>query len=110
VCQHQEPESVSAPVPTVGLRERAALANFLVLIARPGYLGYDGNSFLDVDSQVEFSPLSFVGLFAGYRYLEIDIDDRGFFINTSINGPYAGALIRFYLKKSIDGGLVKKVL
>jgi hypothetical protein len=90
-----ESESVAAPVPTVGLRGRVAIADFLGVVGRAGYMEYDDNSFFDVDAQVEVSPLPMVGLFAGYRYLDIDIDEDDFLIDASFKGPYAGALIRF---------------
>jgi len=34
-------------------------------------------------------------LFAGYRYLDVDIDEDDVLIDASFKGPYAGALIRF---------------
>jgi outer membrane protein len=90
-----ESESVKAPVPTVGLRGRVAIADFLGVVGRAGYMEYQDNSFFDVDAQVEFSPLPLVGLFAGYRYLDVDIDEDDVLIDASFKGPYAGALIRF---------------
>jgi hypothetical protein len=90
-----ESESVGAAVPTIGLRGRLALGDYLGVTSRVGYLSYDGNSFLDVDAQVELSPLPLVGVFAGYRYLDIDVDESGVMIDATFDGPYAGALIRF---------------
>lgn len=90
-----ESESVGVPVPTLGARMRVSVADYLSVIGRVGYLKYDGNSFMDVDAQIECSPLPLVGLFAGYRYLDIEVDDNDVFIDTSFAGPYAGALIRF---------------
>ena len=55
----------------------------------------DGNSFLDVDGQIEFSPIPLVGIFAGYRYLDLEVDESGVFIDATLDGPYAGALVRF---------------
>ena len=90
-----ESESVKVPLPTVGLRGRVAVADFLGVVGRVGYMEYQDNSFFDVDAQVEFSPIPLVGLFAGYRYLDIDIDEDDVLIDASFKGPYAGALIRF---------------
>jgi len=90
-----ESESIRAPLPTVGLRGRVAVADLLGVIGRVGYMEYSDNSFLDVDAQVEFSPLPMVGVFAGYRYLDIDIDEDDVAIDASFDGPYVGALIRF---------------
>lgn len=88
-------ESITAPIPTVGVRGRVAVADLLGVVGRAGYMEYGDNSFFDVDAQVEFSPLPMVGVFAGYRYLDIDIDEDDFLIDTSFKGPYAGAMIRF---------------
>lgn len=91
----KESESIGVPVPTIGARARVAFADYLGVVGRVGYLRYDGNDFLDVDAQVEFSPLPMIGLFAGYRYLDIDIDDDDVLIDATFSGPYAGALVRF---------------
>ncbi len=90
-----ESESVDVPVPTVGARVRVGLADFISVSGRVGYLEYDGNSFLDADAQVEFSPLPLVGIFGGYRYLDLDVDDSGVFVDATFAGPYAGAFVRF---------------
>jgi outer membrane protein len=90
-----ESDSLTAPVPTVGARARIGLADWVALVGRVGYMEYDGNSFLDVDGQVEFSPLPLVGIFAGYRYLDLDIDESDIIIDASLDGPYAGAFVRF---------------
>ncbi|MCK4508174.1 MAG: hypothetical protein KAU27_06525 [Desulfuromonadales bacterium] len=90
-----ESDSFGVPVPTVGARARVAVGDTLGAVGRVGYMEYDSNSFLDVDAQVEFSPLPMVGLFAGYRYLDVDLDESGVAIDATFSGPYAGALIRF---------------
>lgn len=88
-------ESVSAPIPTVGVRTRIALADFLGLTGRIGYLEYDDNHFLDAEAQLEFSPLPTVGVYAGYRILDLKIDDDDLFVETEFSGPFAGAMVRF---------------
>lgn len=90
-----ESESVQAPVPTIGARARVGFSDFLALVGRVGYLGYDGNNFLDADAQVEFSPLPLVGVFGGYRYMDIEVDEEDVFIDAQFSGPYGGLLIRF---------------
>ena len=91
----KESESVRAAVPTIGLRGRLAIGDSLGVVGRAGYLEYDNNAFLDIDVQVEYSPLPMVGIFAGYRYLDIDIDKDDVMLNATFDGPYVGALIRF---------------
>lgn len=90
-----ESEDFGVPLPTVGVRGRLAVADFLGVVGRAGYAEYSDNSFMDVDAQIEFSPLPLVGLFAGYRYLDIDVDESDVLIDATFSGPYAGALIRF---------------
>ena len=90
-----ESESIGVPVPTLGARARVAMGDSLSVVGRVGYLKYRGSSFMDVDAQVELSPIPMVGFFAGYRYLDIDVDDNDVLIDASFAGPYAGALVRF---------------
>jgi len=90
-----ESESLTAPIPTVGLRGRVGLSDFLGLVGRVGYLQYSDNSFLDADVQLEFSPIPLVGLFAGYRYFDIEVDESDVFLDVTFEGPYGGAFIRF---------------
>lgn len=90
-------ETVSAdvPVPTIGARGRVALADFIGLSGRVGYVGYANNRLLDVDAQIEFSPIPTVGIYGGYRYLDTRIDSSGVFMDMKFSGPYAGLFFRF---------------
>lgn len=90
-----EAVAATVPIPTLGLRGRVALADFLGLVGRAGYLGYAGNRFLDADVQLEFSPLPAAGVFAGYRYLDVKVDSSGTFVDARFSGPYAGGFLRF---------------
>lgn len=90
-----ETESVTAPIPTIGARTRVALADFIGLSGRIGYLEYDDNHFLDAEAQVEFSPLPTVGIYAGYRIFDLKIDEDELFVETEFSGPFAGAMVRF---------------
>lgn len=88
-------ESVKAAVPTVGLRGRVAIADALGIVGRVGYMEYQDSSFLDFDAQVEYSPLPMVGIYAGYRYMDVDLDKSDVELDANFDGPYIGALIRF---------------
>ncbi len=90
-----ESESVTAPIPTIGARTRIALADVVGITGRVGYLEYEDNHFLDAEAQVEFSPLPMVGIYGGYRYFDLKIDEDDVFIETDFSGPFVGALVRF---------------
>jgi outer membrane protein len=87
--------SATVPIPTIGLRARVALADFLGVVARVGYMSYAKNRFLDLDGQVEFSPVPLLGIYAGYRKMELKADTSGVYLNVNMQGPYVGAFFRF---------------
>jgi len=88
-------QNATIPIPTAGLRGRVALADFVGLTGRIGYMGYSGNSFTDFDAQIEFSPLPLLGIYAGYRFLNVKLDSNGIVADTTFQGPYAGGFFRF---------------
>lgn len=90
-------ESVSGtiPMPTIGARGRVAFSDYLGVVGRVGYLEVRENSFLDIDIQVEFSPVPLLGIFAGYRYIDVDVDESDVILQSTFAGPYAGVLARF---------------
>lgn len=91
----RESDSIGAPIPSMGARVRVGFADYLGVTGRVGTLKYNGNSFLDVDAQVELSPLPLVGIFAGYRYLDLDVNEGDVIVDARFSGPYAGAMVRF---------------
>ncbi|MFH7326579.1 hypothetical protein [Desulfurivibrio sp. C05AmB] len=90
-----EKESGTVPVPTLGARARLGISDLLAISGRVGYLEFDNNRFFDLDGQLEFSPVPLVGIFGGYRYLDIKVDESDVFIDASFSGPYLGAFVRF---------------
>jgi outer membrane protein len=90
-----ESASATVPIPTIGLRARVAFSDFIGINGRVGYLGYSDNHFMDADVQLEVSPLPFVGVFAGYRYMDIAIDESDIYVDADFSGFYGGAFVRF---------------
>ncbi len=88
-------KDATVTIPTIGLRARIALADFIGISGRVGYLGYSGNSFLDADAQIEFSPVPTLGIYAGYRQIKLKVDSSNVFVDAKFQGPYAGAFFRF---------------
>ncbi|MCF6177957.1 MAG: hypothetical protein L3J63_01015 [Geopsychrobacter sp.] len=90
-----EHDSATLPIPTIGARTRIGLADYLAIVGRVGYVEYNGNSFLDAEAQVEFSPLPLVGVYAGYRTFNLKIDETDVYVDVDFSGPFVGALVRF---------------
>jgi len=90
-----ETESVTAPIPTLGARARIALSDFVGIVGRVGYMQYNNDHFTDAEAQIEFSPIPTIGVYAGYRYFDLKIDESDLFVETDFSGPFAGALVRF---------------
>ena len=90
-------ESISEtlPFPTVGVRGRVAFSDLVGINGRVGYIGYDDNHFLDADIQLEVSPIPMLGVYGGYRVLDIEIDESDFFLDSDFSGFYGGAFFRF---------------
>jgi len=91
---HQEESGIST-IPTIGARARVGFSDFFAVVGRAGYLEISGNSFLDVDGQIEFSPIPAVGVYGGYRYFDVTVDEDNIYVDTQFSGPYVGAFIRF---------------
>jgi hypothetical protein len=90
-----ENDSVQVPIPTIGARARIGFSDFIGLVGRVGYMEFQDNSFLDAEAQLEFSPIPLVGIFGGYRYFDLQVDDSGVFVDAQFAGPFAGAFVRF---------------
>lgn len=92
---YTERESALVPIPTIGLRSRIALADFLGVVARVGYMKYRDNHFMDAEAQLEYSPLPLFGIYAGYRYFDLKIDESDVNVETEFSGPFGGLMVRF---------------
>ena len=87
--------SATLPIPTLGARAGIAFSDFIGIEGRIGYMEYSGNHFLDGDIRLDFSPIPMVGLFGGYRYLDVAIDESDVFVDAVFSGFYGGAFFRF---------------
>ncbi len=90
-----ESDSGTVPIPTLGARARIGFSDYIAVVARVGYMEYDGNSFLDAEAQLEFSPLPMVGIYGGYRTFSLNIDDTDLNVDVDFSGPFVGAMVRF---------------
>ncbi|OQY21214.1 MAG: hypothetical protein B6I37_09095 [Desulfobacteraceae bacterium 4572_35.2] len=90
-----ESDSLLVPLPTLGIRSRVALADLVGISLRAGYFEYDDNSIFDADIQLEYSPIANAGIFVGYRFFDLDVDEQDLYVSLEISGPYAGLMVRF---------------
>ncbi|RMD83782.1 MAG: hypothetical protein D6815_05705 [Candidatus Dadabacteria bacterium] len=91
----EDHDSATVAIPVLGARARVALADYLGVVGRLGYLEYDADRFLDAEVQVEFSPLPLLGVYAGYRTFALKIDRSDLLVDVHLAGPFAGAFARF---------------
>jgi outer membrane protein len=97
VAGNTEPESqdFTLPIPMVGARINLGLADFLAVHVQGAAIAYSGNHLYDVEARAEFSPLPFVGISAGYRYLNLTIDESDVDLDATFDGPFVEAFARF---------------
>ncbi len=60
------------------------------------WIGYQGNNFYDVDVHVKYKTPWFIGVMAGYRSMNLELDDfDNFSSDLTFEGPYAGLYAKF---------------
>jgi len=91
----EESEDLTFVVPQVGARARIAMADFVGVTGHAYYMRYSDNQVLDGEIQVEFSPLPLLGLFAGYRYFDLQVEESDIDIDIKFSGPFGGIMARF---------------
>ena len=88
-------QDFTLPIPMVGARLNLGLADFLAVNVQGAAIAYSGDHLYDVEGRVEFSPLPFVGISGGYRYLNITVDESDVNIDATFDGPFIEAFVRF---------------
>jgi hypothetical protein len=88
-------EDFTLPIPMAGARVNLGLADFLAVNVQGAAIAYSGNHLYDVEARAEFSPLPFVGISAGYRYLNLTIDESDVNLDATFDGPFIEAFARF---------------
>ncbi len=91
-----EREEFSAPIPMIGLGGGIGIVNnSVVLEARVAGLEYSGNRAIDFQGHVGIIPLPFLKIFGGYKIFDLKVDEDGFRIDYTIDGPFAGVQLSF---------------
>ena len=90
-----ESQDFTFPIPMVGARVNLGLADFLAVNLQGAAIAYSGDHLYDVEGRAEFSPLPFVGISAGYRYLNVTVDESDVNLDATFSGPFIEAFVRF---------------
>lgn len=91
-----EREEFSVPIPMIGLGGGIGIINeSLSVEARVAGLEYSGNRAIDAQGLLSFSPFPFFEIFGGYKIFDAEVDEDGFDIEYTIDGPFAGIQISF---------------
>jgi outer membrane protein len=90
-----ETQDFTLPIPMVGARLNLGLADFLAVHIQGAAIAYSGNHLYDVEGRVELSPLPFIGISGGYRYLNVTVDESDVNIDATFDGPFVEAFVRF---------------
>lgn len=86
-------------IPIVGVHVELPLGDFLLTADASGFSievsGVEVDYF-DADISLTWMPINNVGIFAGYRLIEVDLKDTGdFAFDATMKGPFFGVEIRF---------------
>jgi len=91
-----ETESIEAPLPTVGLAAELSLpALFSVEGELTGVTLGSDRYFIDGEAAVNFKPIPFVAVAAGYRYLKLHIEEEDDEGELMLKGPFVMVRGRF---------------
>ncbi|WP_028989017.1 hypothetical protein RG903_00835 [Thermithiobacillus tepidarius DSM 3134] len=89
-------EELTAPIPTLGASAGVSLPlTGLSVNGDLSGIGYGGNRYINADANVDYSPLPFVGIKAGYRYRELKFDVSDTKADIRLKGPYVAAYVGF---------------
>ena len=92
----QTKQDFTAPLPMLGANVHVGLINDLLeaRVLATG-MGYSGNTVMDAQAELSFTPLPFLDITGGYRFFKIDVDEDDVEFKYDTSGPYIGAAIKF---------------
>ncbi len=90
----EEPFSLAVPLVGVGAH-LGILADLVEARLRAGWIGWKGDSALDVQLEASYNPLPFLEIVVGYRHLALKLDEDDRTLDLTLGGPYAGLGLKF---------------
>lgn len=94
---YHESNSFGIPVPMVGAAVHVGLlADILEARAKVAGMAFSGNRFYEALADVSLTPLPFLDIHGGYRYMKVEVKDvDDVYGNFEFSGPYVGLTISF---------------
>ena len=86
------------PIPIAGLHIALPIGDFLIDADISGLILTVENinvNYIDLNVSISWEPIHGIGIFAGYRMIDAELDNSDFSTDTSLKGPYFGGEIRF---------------
>jgi outer membrane protein len=91
-----EQESFTAAIPMLGINlHLGILADLLEGRVLATGIGYSDGTLFDGQAELSFTPLPFLDIHGGYRFLSVDVDADDVEFNYDNSGPYAGLTVSF---------------
>ena len=85
-----------APIPMLGVGVQAGLlANWLEFRGKVTGSTFSGNTFMGVDAALSLTPIPYMDLTCGYRYIKYDYEQDNVMLDITLSGPYVGLTIRY---------------
>lgn len=91
-----ERKDFQAPIPMIGLAAGVGLLqDFVRVDARAAGIAYSGNHLFEGDLYASVVPFPFLRVQAGYRLIDLKLDEDDILVDLRLKGPYVGAQLSF---------------
>jgi hypothetical protein len=88
--------NVRFPIPMIGVGAHIGLlAGILEARAKVAGSAYSSNYLFEAMAELAVSPIPFVDINAGYKYIKLKIDRHDVFLDSQFAGPYVGLTVSF---------------
>lgn len=85
-----------APIPMLGVGvQMGLLAHWLEFRGKVTGSTFSGNTFMGVDAALSLTPLPYMDLTCGYKYIKYDYEQDNVMLDITLSGPYVGLTIRY---------------
>lgn len=88
--------NIRVPIPMIGVGAHIGLlAGMLEARAKLAGAGFESNYLVEGMAELSATPIPFVAINAGYKYIKLKIDRHEVYLNSQFTGPYVGLTVSF---------------